>query len=359
MNILLIDDEDRVFDRLKRTFKDQDDIIITHCKNFHHFERYLSLYKIDIMILDLNNDGGITGETETGSKIYNTVYEKYFLPLIIYSGYSDNYDNPHEDNIFIKKIQKGSSDIKQLKSAINEFKLFVEKKISITSSINKNISNVFRDTYQKFSKAKSTDIGSRTDLFTNLMRRRLAASFDYGLDTGSIKAWEIYLYPPLDSNNLLMGDIIRKKGEDKNNPASYKIILSPSCDLQQGQDPVEKVIVATFKQIREAYNKKDKIKQGILSTSSPNRFMIFHELFGEFPHMACDLKSLEIINFNKIGQEADKEFEKVVSIDSPFRESLSWAFLHINGRPGLPNRDFKSWEEDIKKKCFIEPEPSQ
>jgi CTP synthase len=64
--------------------------------------------------------------------------------------------------------------------------------------------------------------------------------------------------------------------------------------------------------------------------------------------MLCDFKELEIINFNDL----DKNFERVVSIDSPFRESLVWADIAINGRPGLPDRDYQSWLTSIRQDCY-------
>jgi hypothetical protein len=113
---------------------------------------------------------------------------------------------------------------------------------------------------------------------------------------------------------------------------------------------IENVIVANFVPINEAVPKKTEISRKLLTTSSPERYIIFYELINIIPHMACDLKSIETIKFDSIGK--GKDYERILSIDSPFRESLIWSFLQINGRPGLPDRDIDIWINDIKNKCY-------
>ncbi|MYK60628.1 MAG: hypothetical protein F4034_01405 [Chloroflexi bacterium] len=62
--------------------------------------------------------------------------------------------------------------------------------------------------------------------------------------------------------------------------------------------------------------------------------------------MAADLRDLELIPVGAIGVEGE-EFLRVASVDSPFRELISWAYLQVAGRPGLPQRDLDGWIHDI------------
>ena len=62
--------------------------------------------------------------------------------------------------------------------------------------------------------------------------------------------------------------------------------------------------------------------------------------------MMADLRDLEIIPIGDIGVD-NKPFLRVASIDSPFREMVAWAYLHTACRPGLPDRDFKAWRDEI------------
>lgn len=40
-------------------------------------------------------------------------------------------------------------------------------------------------------------------------------------------------------------------------------------------------------------------------------------------------------------------FERIASVDSPFRELVTWSYLQVAGRPGLPDRDLDEWAEGI------------
>jgi CTP synthase len=61
------------------------------------------------------------------------------------------------------------------------------------------------------------------------------------------------------------------------------------------------------------------------------------------------LKDLEVIPYIAIrpANGGQAEFERIASIDSPFREQISWAFLSTVARPGMPDRDLASWAQQI------------
>jgi CTP synthase len=52
-----------------------------------------------------------------------------------------------------------------------------------------------------------------------------------------------------------------------------------------------------------------------------------------------------MIAYESIGE--NKEYIKIASIDSPFREAIIWAYMQINCRPGLPDRNFDLWTQQI------------
>jgi hypothetical protein len=66
---------------------------------------------------------------------------------------------------------------------------------------------------------------------------------------------------------------------------------------------------------------------------------------GEFPVMAADFRSLEIVPLAEAGEPA--KYERVASVDAPFRELFVWAYLSAAGRPGMPDRDFGPWADAI------------
>ena len=72
------------------------------------------------------------------------------------------------------------------------------------------------------------------------------------------------------------------------------------------------------------------------------------------PHMLAELRSLELIELNRIALDGDSrdehKYRRVASIDSPFRELVTWCYLHVTGRPGLPERNVDAWATEIKEK---------
>ena len=347
MNILLVDDDDRDYLPVKDALKRQKRMVLLQRCGFDDINNMLNRYKVDLLILDLNNGLAGDNDVEAGKAIINNIYMHSFLPIIIYSGYSDEFDNPFKDNYFIKTVKKGLTGIDELKKAIKVFIPFIEEQILLSKEISANISEIYRNTYQKMIKNTKLKATSRkSEIFTRLTKRRLAASIDEASGENRINAWEIYLYPCLGTG-YLTGDILRKKGANKNEPSSYRIILSPSCDLQNEREHIHNVKLACFTNI-QGNIKKSNLDAAKLRDTSPKQFMFFHKLEGEFPHMICDFKGLEVMDYDKL----EKNFERVVSIDSPFRESIVWADITINGRPGLPDRDCEDWIANIKEECY-------
>ena len=69
--------------------------------------------------------------------------------------------------------------------------------------------------------------------------------------------------------------------------------------------------------------------------------------------MALDLRDLELIPASDVGKDTDtgKKYERIASVDSPFREYIAWAFLQIGCRPGIPPRDMSSLVAALAAMC--------
>jgi hypothetical protein len=351
MNVLLIEDDEEIYNSIVTGIKRLQTIQILPQSKFDDVRKIFETYKVDLVILDLNNGNVATADTDAGDKIIRKIYQYSFLPIIIFSAFSDIYDNPYKDNYFVKTVKKGPDGINELKKAIREYRPFIEKRMDISHGLDVNVSEIYRNSYQILIKnIMSKKSNERTEIFTRLIKRRLAASMDSMVGNDAINAWEIYLYP-CPGCDFLTGDILKKKKSNKNDPSSYKIILSPSCDLQleEGRKHIEKVRVACFKKVESVF-KKSQLRESTLRDISPKQYLFFHKLEGIFPHMICDFKDLEIINFNDL----NRKYERIVSVDSPFRESIVWADLTINSRLGLPDRNCDKWLNSIKEDCYSE-----
>lgn len=78
----------------------------------------------------------------------------------------------------------------------------------------------------------------------------------------------------------------------------------------------------------------------MLNSGIVGDFYVLPALADKIGNMLADLKNLFIINVDKMN-----DFERVVSIDSPFREKLNEVFIRTAGRIGPPDRDFNSFAE--------------
>ena len=61
--------------------------------------------------------------------------------------------------------------------------------------------------------------------------------------------------------------------------------------------------------------------------------------------MVADLRDLQLIDLAAIG--TDKDWTRVASVDNPMRELTAWAYMGLAGRPGLPDRDFGAWVDEV------------
>ena len=97
-----------------------------------------------------------------------------------------------------------------------------------------------------------------------------------------------------------------------------------------------------------------KLRERLPSLSNQGRFdrtLPFPESSGRIPTMIADLRDPEPVDLDEVAR-GDGEFERVASLDSPYREMVAWACVRAAARPGLPDRDteFRA-EENIRAKA--------
>lgn len=115
---------------------------------------------------------------------------------------------------------------------------------------------------------------------------------------------------------------------------------------------IEKSVSNFVKIPQNSRQKKDnerKIKD-LLSQGHSSGIIPLPTLKDKIPSMAADLRDLRLIPIDKIGTPKSLgmvEYVRVASLDSPFREMVSWAYLQIAGHPELPDRDFREWIKEI------------
>ncbi len=361
MRVLMIDDEldfaNAVKTEVEETVGEIDFQIEEH---FNESAERIAQFNPDIVILDVYR--GALGEDAAGQTSWEEIWNQQFCPVIIYSAGSVEFDIP-EGHPFVKAQSKGAGSVKQIIEHIQNFRPHIDALNGVVAEIGRVTHRVLRDISSHVFREADTD-ERRRHVLIRCARRYVAAVMDEQLepDDEPLLGWEHYLVPALGSDPL-SGDILHENGKNRDDPVSYRLILSPSCDIAVGRCKVDRVLVAKtcdpFEFVTGGLNFEPdssvkKIKkefESSLNRAQSGGYVWFHEFPDVLPPMALNLKSLDLIPPDEIGTDDDRKWQRVVSVDSPFREQIVWAYLEVSGRPGMPNRDFRESIDRIVDIC--------
>ncbi len=355
MKLLFIEDGEETIQSLCELFTlkipDAEQRII----DFDLAEEALISYQPNIVILDLLLGSPAEAEPK-GIDISKSIWDNHFCPILIYSAMPELHIFEHP---FIKKVQKGRGSPEEALKAIQEFSQHVQMLEGAAAEIKRVFSYAMRDVSPYVFECYS-DNDQRIDALKRHGRRRVGALMDvYMTNVSKLAPWEQYLFPPI-SDNVQLGDVLKLSDGDETNPESFRVVLSPSCDLDtsNGREPkINLVLAAKCCNVKESVglighsgikpnNLKDKLEGGILTQGYYQSLLFFPGLEKMIPPMAAKMRDLELIPFDSIGTDED-EFRRIASIDSPFRELVAWAYLNTACRPGLPDRDLDSWSQEM------------
>jgi hypothetical protein len=359
MKLLFIDDEPDSIEPVVRVLRESgEDCEIS---DFGQTETKIDQFRPDIVVLDLFE--GPTAEAKTtGLEEYDIVWNERFCPVIVYSALPEAATGRHPPHPFVRSAKKGK-DLTPLTTAIDDLRPNVDSLRDAEKHIHQQFALALRDVAPYAFEAFATH-AERIQAIVRSGRRRLAALMDAELETGEkLASWEHYLHPPI-GNDIQLGDILMKVGSAKDEPSAFRVVLSPSCDLvtEGGRKPkVSQVLLARCCSMVEGINligiqasKKgiqSRFPVPVLTQGYFEALLPIPSLPGRLPCMAANLRDLELLAFGKIGY-APNQFERVASMDSPFRELVSWSYLQVAGRPGLPDRDVEKWTEEIMATCL-------
>ena len=357
MELLFVEDHPDAIEPLRRRI-DRLGVTSKTCE-FYEAEEIIRTSRPDIVILDLLSGESGIGEM-TGWETLDFIWQEHFCPVIVYSAFADQAPkNDYDSNPFVERVKKGA-DFNEIRSIIEMFRLHMQVIKEAEKEVRSCFAKVMRDiapyAFETFS-----DSRQRVEKIKHAGRRRIAALMDEPLGgDAKLAPWELYLFPPI-SSDIQMGDLLVEKGADRNNPNAFRVVLTPSCDLvSTGRNPkVENVLAAKCCSMKVGLKStplsriapdkiQDELPRGLLNQGYQGTIIPFPSLPRHIPTMAADLRDLYLIPIGAIGNvNSEKEFLRVASIDSPFREMIAWAYMQIACRPGLPDRNTTKWAEEI------------
>lgn len=357
LNVLFVDDQKDSVEPAMTLLKEKAGDLQCDQRTFKNCEETLQNTPPDLVVLDLF-EGALGAEDAEGLKRFDWIWAKRFCPLIIYSAKPEAYTNARPQHPFVKVVKKGKDSQNQVLEAIGVLKPHAQAIREAEFHIRQQFSVAMREVapyaWEQYKESKERD-----EVILRSGRRRLAAHMDDQVLLGQkLASWEHYLSPPV-SNDIKLGDILLDSTDVEKKVSSHRIVLSPSCDMvcSDGRKAkIQEVLTAVCCSVQEGLGLigkaeytpekiRERIQREVLTQGYCESVIPLPELRGRVPSMMVNLRKLELLPFDDIG--SGKKYGRIASFDSPFREMVSWAFMHTAGRPGLPNRDLSAWTEDI------------
>lgn len=354
--ILIVDDEEGIIEVLKEVIMDAiKGVTCLAEQNFDQAVARIQSERPDAVVLDLLESPS-TALNPPGQPTWRSIWEQgRFCPVVIYTAFDGQLDPPEPENHpFVKRVTKGSGTETEVVAHLQSFLPLIASIESVHREIDLVLQRVLRDTA-----GAAVIRGTDATHLVHAARRRVAALMDEETaDEGrQLFAWEQYLIPAL-GNDPLTGDVIRRYGVPWNDPGAYRLVLSPSCDMVEGRNEPSVLVakcapVATvanrFSLPKKADKAAERLCKQVLTQGHWNGLLPLPAFPDRIPVMVANLKDLEVMPYTSIKplKEGPPEFERVASIDSPFREQVSWAFLSTVARPGMPERNLSEWASEI------------
>jgi len=362
LKILFIDDEPEGLEDILRAEMEErfQGATLDTINSFQEAKATLLQSKPDVIILDLLQSGGSGDVIPVGLDIFKEIWDSRFCPIVVYSAHPEAANEQIPSNHpFIKFVKKGKNSEKIVFDNVTLF----EPHIVSISKVETEIDLVVHQSLRNVAPLvfNYTEEKDRENRLIRAARRHVAASMDEVSMEGTnylLASWEHYICPPV-SVNIMVGDIISRHQADPDDPTNFFVILSPSCDMATSSERapnVQQAMVAkcgkaaefscTLGMDSETGDKRKRKKLvSELTKGYSGQSIPLPALPGTMPTMTANLKDLALIDLANIGD--NEEYCRVASVDSPFREMISWAYLQTAGRPGLPDRDVESWANEI------------
>ncbi len=359
LKLLFIEDDRKVIEPARKLTKDKIENVRQKVSDFDDAKKKLLSFRPDIVILDLFVGNVFSEGEREGWNTLDIIWKKHFCPIVVYSGLPD-IPEKYERHPFVKSIKKGSGSEQKVLDAIREFLPHVDTLKEAERDIRRSFSKAMRDVARYAFEAFRDDTQRIVDTIKRSGRRRLAALMDEPpANETTLADWEQYLLPPV-SEDIRLGDILRDGSASPDDPASFRVVLTPSCDLAASgnrEPKVRDVLVSKCCSMKNGLETtslkgmkirklKDQLRSSMLTQGYLGAVIPFPSLKDQIPIMAANLRDLALIPVEDIGM-SDKPFLRIASLDSPFRELIAWAYMQTAGRPGLPDRDLDSWRDEI------------
>lgn len=324
----------------------------------------IAVFDPEIIVMDWMFDAE---DVDKGEEIFNGVYYKRFIPIIIFSALAEtiNLSDDIRDTPLIEILSKG--DEQDVINCIEKWRPYIKAVNSLHMELNQSLLS----SVQAIDNFMKMDSYPGDDVVKYMLNKRTTYYFDKEYIGNEPPAWIQYEYPPVQ-DTLLVADILRRCSEEGYRdrigiPEEYCVILTPSCDMARAKSG-QIILVAQCqnacrfsndaqlnKQEKPGDKTYEKKKEGLIRSlhAGYNAAKVaLPQLPNKIPYMTIDLKNIIQLAIEEVAlSERDinqkSKYYRVASVNSPYREQIVWAHMINSCRPGMPERDMNEWAEGI------------
>ena len=378
LRVLVIDDEERVRTALQSELEEASVSVgdgsqwEVRGQGFDGVNATLVSFRPDMVVLDLV-EGEIPNERDSGNRSFEQIWDTWYCPIVVYTSFADRRTFREHGQVI--QVIKGRDSDAQVLAELRNFEPVARMIRSVHEDFDARIREALRDSVDALgNQIAGAAAQPRDAALSRAVRRHVAARVDLAASAGTkLRAWERFVVPPL-GDDLLTADVLRRRHADPTDPRAFCLVLTPSCDMVASgnrSSNVDRVLVAwcewpsqlgkiELKPGEGLTGKQRKSLRSILTEGMAGEHLAIPSFVGHVPLMAANLKSLELIDRDRIdprwngsdknGSDKDAdgpELVRAASTDSPFREMVVWAYLRVTGRPGMPEIDIDRWLDDI------------
>jgi CTP synthase len=367
VDVLIIDDEDTFWKPLEHDLHEAGVLKTRVEESFESGLERLSKDRPATVVLDVYAGRPDEGN-RAGLTIWDDVWKRHFVPIVFTSAgpaedvremaekhpllrfVNKNADHPRAEIVqHVKDLIPDGKDIVQIRTELDG-----ETAVSTQRVLTRLVPIIWPDIKDRATRKNRLENAARRQLGNEMESR----NFMNGLP---ILPWEQYILPPV-GKNLLTSDILHRRDGCASDASTYRVVLTPSCDMVEregGKTNVSEVLtgvcvpIEQFDRVKPFPSpEKPDFEERCRERLSPPQQGGLTALpaVGDIPNMAIWYKQLELIklgDIDPVGGDTKRPYVRVLSVDSPFREQIVWAYLEIACRPGVPDRDWVTWGKAI------------